>query len=226
MKDTSKTEENYLKIIYKLEVEKRQVVSTNKLAELTQTKPASVSEMLKKLAKRGFIDYQPYKGVKLNEKGLKVGATIVRKHRLWETFLVHELDYEWDEIHEIAEQLEHIESETLINKIDKKLHYPKFDPHGDPIPNKQLHVVKNDGITLKKGKPGEKYFITGIKNNSQEFIQTLKRLNIKPGTEIKYIDSDVFDNSIQLLIDGRREMISDKISSNIYIKSSANHIKF
>jgi DtxR family transcriptional regulator, Mn-dependent transcriptional regulator len=128
------SEENYLKAIYHLSKEEDESVSTNALAERLETTAASVSDMLKKLAKKELIEYKKYQGVNISEKGKRVALQIIRKHRLWEVFLVEKLSFNWDEVHEIAEQLEHIDSPTLVKRLDEFLGYPKFDPHGDPIP--------------------------------------------------------------------------------------------
>src|SRR5688572_3663166 len=131
----SHTEENYLKAIFKLLEKEKGEVSTNAIAEKVNTKAASVTDMLKKLADKKLINYKKYQGVTLTAKGEKIAINIIRKHRLWEVFLVEKLKYKWDEIHDIAEQLEHIQSDSLIDRIDSFLNYPKFDPHGDPIPD-------------------------------------------------------------------------------------------
>ena len=131
---TSLAEENYLKIIYRLSESNPNEISTNAVSEMTQTKAASVSDMLRKLSEKGWVNYQKYQGVRLTEDGQKIALSIVRKHRLWEVFLVEKMQFNWDEVHEIAEQLEHIESDELIDKLDAFLGFPKVDPHGDPIP--------------------------------------------------------------------------------------------
>jgi len=131
------TEENYLKVIHRLSEATSEDISTNAVAELMQTKAASVTDMLRKLADKGWVNYQKYQGVRLSPAGEKIALSIVRKHRLWEVFLVDKMGFNWDEVHEIAEQLEHIESDELVQKLDAYLGFPKTDPHGDPIPNKE-----------------------------------------------------------------------------------------
>lgn len=196
----SKTEENYLKIIFRLEKEFRKKVTTGLLAKETGTKPPSVTEMLKKLEAHGWVSYQPYKGVKLTPNGEKVGAQITRQHRLWETFLVQFLDYDWSEIHELAEELEHVNSPSIIQRIDQKLNYPKYDPHGDPIPNTKGLVQPRNDQTLYDIKPGTKCEVAGVKDQSEDFLSMLNRMDILPGTSIKVIDRDVFDNSLRIQV--------------------------
>ena len=131
----SRAEENYLKAIYKLSRVQMNDVSTKAIGELLQIKPPTVSDMLKKLAVKKLANYEKYKGVSLTQKGELHALKVIRKHRLWETFLVEKLDFTWDKVHDIAEQLEHIHSTDLVNRLDKFLNFPKFDPHGDPIPD-------------------------------------------------------------------------------------------
>ena len=129
------SEENYLKTIYHLTTSLSTEISTNAIAEMMETKASSVTDMLKKLAEKDLVHYKKYQGVFLTPKGKLAAKMIVRKHRLWEVFLVEKLDFSWDEVHEVAEQLEHIQSKKLIDKLDQFLEYPSIDPHGDPIPN-------------------------------------------------------------------------------------------
>ncbi|MDZ7612318.1 MAG: metal-dependent transcriptional regulator [Flavobacteriaceae bacterium] len=132
----SPSEENYLKAIYALQCDQGSPISTNLISEKICTKASSVTDMLKKLSAKNLVDYQKYQGVFLTDQGMKHALKVLRKHRLWEFFLVEKLNYKWEEVHVIAEQLEHINSESLVDNLDAFLGYPKFDPHGDPIPDK------------------------------------------------------------------------------------------
>lgn len=196
------TEENYLKIIFHLQEEdKSTMVSTNALAAATQTKAASVSDMLKKLADKNYIDYIKYQGVLLTLSGKKLALQTIRKHRLWEVFLVEKLGFEWNEIHEIAEELEHIDSEKLTEKLDVFLGKPKFDPHGDPIPDAEgnMTIVKDE--LLSEAEIGKTYKVTSVKEDGAAFLKHLDKINIKLGTIITINEINEFDKSIHALIE-------------------------
>ena len=214
----TKSEENYIKEIYTLEQIHRTDVNTNLIAERTETKASSVTDMLKKLAKKELLIYQKYKGVKLNGKGKKIALSVVRKHRLWETFLFEKLNFSWDEIHDIAEQLEHIHSEKLTNQLDAFLGFPKVDPHGEPIPdiNGDFSIV--DTICLGKLEIGETGIFVEVKDDSEKFLKYLTKNNITIGTRIKIVDKEEFDNSIKIEIDKEQFNISENVIKNLYLK--------
>ena len=164
------SEENYLKIIYHLSYEENTEVTTNAIAEAMQTKASSVTDMLKKLHEKGWVTHIKYQGVSLTDEGKKCALFVIRKHRLWEVFLVEKLHFSWDEIHEVAEQLEHIQFDKLVEELDKFLLYPEKDPHGDPIPNREgnMPIMKNELLSLlNKGERGQ---CVGVKNTSKEFF--------------------------------------------------------
>jgi DtxR family Mn-dependent transcriptional regulator len=214
----SYTEENYLKAIYKLIELENGSVSTNAIAEKVSTKAATVTDMLKKLAEKKLINYQKYQGVTLTNKGEKVALNIIRKHRLWEMFLVEKLNFKWDEVHDVAEQLEHINSEKLIEQIDKFLDYPKTDPHGDPIPD------ANGKLQIQKSKPLSAYTIndtcimTGVVDHSASFLQYLDKMNLSLGFEIKIKDITSFDKSLQITVNKRNTFfISHDVAKNILV---------
>jgi DtxR family Mn-dependent transcriptional regulator len=211
------TEENYLKAIYKLVEQAGDVVSTNAIAEKISTKAASVTDMLKKLSDKKLIHYQKYQGVRLTKKGEKVALTIIRKHRLWEMFLVEHLDFKWDEVHEIAEQLEHINSDKLIERIDKFLNYPKTDPHGDPIPdsNGKLQIQKSH--PLSKFKKNDICIMTGVVDHSPPFLQYLDKWGITLGNEIKIKDVVEFDRSLNITVNKQNIFISNDVAKNILV---------
>ena len=166
----SQAEENYLKAIYSLELEHDKGVSTNLIAEKMLTKASSVTDMIRKLSEKSLVDYVKYKGVHLTEEGHKVAVSTIRKHRLWESFLVKKLGFKWDEVHDIAEQLEHIKSEALVNRLDEFLGFPKVDPHGDPIPDRDGYIYKQDQVQLSTLKPTDKALITAVKDSSDDFL--------------------------------------------------------
>ncbi|HSH64991.1 MAG TPA: metal-dependent transcriptional regulator, partial [Bacteroidia bacterium] len=182
------TEENYLKAIYKLIERKGDVVTTNAIAESIKTKAASVTDMLKKLADKKLIHYQKYQGVTLTEKGEKVALSIIRKHRLWEMFLVEKLEFRWDEVHDVAEQLEHINSDKLVEQLDKFLNFPKTDPHGDPIPDAKGKLKTPKSFPLSKFNKNDNCLITGVIDHSPAFLQFLDNSGISLGDEIKVLD--------------------------------------
>ncbi|MES2592609.1 MAG: metal-dependent transcriptional regulator [Bacteroidota bacterium] len=210
------TEENYLKAIYKLIEQEGETVTTNAIAEKMSTKPASVTDMLKKLADKKLINYQKYQGVTLTSKGEKIALTIIRKHRLWEMFLVEKLDFKWDEVHDVAEQLEHINSDKLIEQIDKFLCYPKVDPHGDPIPDAKGKVNIQKSHLLSKFNKNDVCIMTGVVDHSTAFLQYLDKCGLALGNEIKIKDIVEFDHSLQITINkGSTTFISNDVAKNI-----------
>lgn len=214
------SEENYLKIIYHLSQERQEEVTTNAIAEAMQTKASSVTDMLKKLHEKGWVDHKKYQGVSLTEEGEKNALFIIRKHRLWEVFLVEKLHFSWDEVHEVAEQLEHIQSDKLIEELDKFLLYPEKDPHGDPIPDKRgnMPIFKSELLSLlKKGESGQ---CIGVKNTSKEFLQYLNKMEISIGKNIQVTEIHPFDNSIEIQLDNKKINISAMVAANIYVKKN------
>ena len=212
------SEENYLKTIYHLTSISDSAISTNAIAEKMETKASSVTDMLKKLAEKDLINYIKYQGVSLTEKGQLAAKMIVRKHRLWECFLVEKLDFSWDEVHDIAEQLEHIKSEKLINKLDDFLGNPTEDPHGDPIPDANGRIVKIDKRLLSELEKNQAGICVGVKDTSSDFLQYLDKQEIALGSQIQILEKESFDSSYRILVGSREIMISNKIASNIYIQ--------
>lgn len=213
------TEENYLKAIYKIsETNDAEEVSTNEIANTLSTKAASVTDMLKKLSDKKLIDYKKYQGVKLTNKGQKVAISIIRKHRLWELFLVDKLKFKWDEVHDIAEQLEHIQSDELIDKLDEYLSYPKYDPHGDPIPTKNGVFKGPKMIDLYEMPVGFKGNISGVSDHSPVFLKYLEKIGIALGVQIKVEDKNQFDNSFWISI-GKSDpvFISKEVAKNLLV---------
>jgi len=214
----SQSEENYLKAIYHLGITSVNGVSTNAIAKKLSTKASSVTDMIKKLADKNVLIYKKYQGVKLTEEGKKTAALIVRKHRLWEVFLVEKLNFNWDEVHDVAEQLEHIKSSKLINEIDALLGFPKFDPHGDPIPdtNGNLHLIEKKLLsTLHINETG---ICIGVKDSSASFLQFLDKQQIALGQEVEVLEKEDFDDSMTIKINNKKMTVSNKIANNLYIQ--------
>lgn len=214
------TEENYLKAIYKLSGGSEEA-STNAISEELQTKAASVTDMLKKLADKKLIHYERYKGVSLTEKGRDIAVTVVRKHRLWEVFLSDHLHFGWDEVHEIAEQLEHIQSDALIDRLDNFLGNPKYDPHGDPIPDKEGKFHKDKFIQLSEAEDNRFYIMTGVSDHTSEFLKMLEKLGLNIGVAFRVKEIMNYDGSIEISFDtapDKAVFLSNKVVSNITVK--------
>lgn len=212
------SEENYLKVIYHLSNLSPKGVNTNAIAAMLDTKASSVTDMLKKLSEKDWIHYQKYQGVSLTDKGKFNAKIIVRKHRLWEVFLVEKLGFAWDEVHEVAEELEHIKSEKLINQLDQFLNFPRFDPHGDPIPNAKGEIKKIEKQLLSEIEVGRTITCVGVKDTSVDFLQYLNKQNISLGTKMKVIDKEPFDGTLKIEVNIIVLVISDKIANNLYVK--------
>jgi DtxR family Mn-dependent transcriptional regulator len=212
------SEENYLKAIYHLTTSSEAEVSTNAIAEMMETKASSVTDMLKKLSEKDLINYKKYQGVSLTENGKLAAKMIVRKHRLWEVFLVDKLDFSWDEVHDIAEQLEHIKSEQLINKLDDFLGNPTEDPHGDPIPDAQGRIIKVEKQLLSELNEKQVGICVGVKDTSSEFLQYLDKQEIALGSKIECVSKESFDLSLKIKVNERELTISNKIASNLFVK--------
>lgn len=213
----TQSEENYLKAIYHLGKQGGSAVSTNAIAEKMHTKASSVTDMLKKLADKELVDYKKYQGVCLTKKGKIVAANVIRKHRLWEVFLVEKLKFSWDEVHDIAEQLEHIKSEKLINEIDAFLEFPSHDPHGDPIPDRHGNIVKNNSVNLLEIKIGDEGVLAHVKDSSDIFLKYLNKNNLALGDKIKVIDIEPFDSSIKIEVKAKQIIISKNVAKNLFI---------
>lgn len=213
-------EENYLKAVYHLEGSTKKEVSTNAIAEQMETKPSSVTDMIQKLADKNVLEYRKYKGAKLTEEGKKIAASVIRKHRLWEVFLVEKLNFHWDEVHDIAEQLEHIQSDDLINRLDKFLGSPDFDPHGDPIPDKNGKMKKTEKKLLSELDKKQRGVCVGVKESSPEYLQYLDKKNISIGTKIHVLGKEFFDGSMVIQVGRDQFFISKKIAENLYVQTN------
>ena len=212
------TTEDYLKAIFKLSGPSKKGVSTNSVAEELSTKASSVSDMVKKLADKKLVHYIKYQGTTLTIEGEKIALRVIRKHRLWEVFLVEKLKFGWDEIHEIAEQLEHIKSPKLIDKLDEHLGFPKNDPHGDPIPTKNGEFPALKKFRLNELNVGEKSILIGVSEDSKEFLRYLDGISLKLGSEIEILDYFKFDKSIKVKVNKTTELtFSELVAQNLNI---------
>jgi DtxR family Mn-dependent transcriptional regulator len=209
-------EENYLKAIYHLSLNDLNV-STNQIAAALNTKAASVTDMLKKLADKELINYEKYQGVTLTAAGEKIALHIIRKHRLWEYFLVEKLNFKWDEVHEMAEELEHISSVELIDRLDKFMDYPKHDPHGDPIPDRDGNYKKYELKPIASLNVNESGVISGVRDHSPAFLQYLERQQLTIGKKIKVTDIIEYDNSMILQVENTATHISREVAKNLLI---------
>ena len=215
----TQSEENYLKAIYSLSEDQKESISTNLLAEKMSTKPSSVTDMVKKLSEKDLISYQKYQGCELTAIGKKTALQIIRKHRLWEVFLVNKLNFGWDEVHEIAEQLEHIQSTKLTDHLEEYLGFPKVDPHGDPIPDKNGVFEKvNKSIALSDVSLHIEGIVVGVEDGSAGFFQFLKRYEIGLGTEVKVLEKFDFDLSVLVFINGKEISFSSVVANKIFIQ--------
>jgi len=214
----TKSEENYLKTIFHLSGNEDSGVSTNSIATAMESKPSSVTDMIQKLADKNLVVYKKYQGVSLTEEGKKMAINVVRKHRLWEFFLVEKLNFSWDEVHYIAEQLEHINSEKLIDRLDEFLDFPTEDPHGDPIPNQKGELPKLKRKLLSDAPLHKNLVCVGVKDTSSEFLQYLDKKKIGLGTILQIKEKENFDNSMKLLVENSEIIISQMVSNNIFVK--------
>ncbi len=213
----SLTEENYLKAIYNL-VNENDEVSVNDLSRQLNIKMPSVNSMIKKFADKKWVKYESYKPIKLTESGKKEASLIVRKHRLTEMFLVEKMGFGWENVHEIAEQLEHIHSEVFFDKMDEILNYPKVDPHGEPIPDKDGNVIQPDLKKLSKCKENDRVELASVTTSSEEFLSFLNKRNLSLGTEIKVLQREDFDQSMKVFYYDQEENFSKTVCDRLLVK--------
>ncbi|MGB3005801.1 MAG: metal-dependent transcriptional regulator [Chitinophagaceae bacterium] len=212
------TEENYLKSLLKITFDNgSEEVGTNELANILVVKPATVNDMLKKLKEKGLVDYEKYGKITLTTEGKKNAIEVLRKHRLWETFLFEKFEFSWDEIHEVAEQLEHIQSTKLIDKLDKFLDYPEFDPHGDPIPNKKGEIKVHFKKTLADVGVGNSCRMVAVKENSSSFLQYVVKVGLGINNEIKVLSKQEYDALLLIEVNGVKSSVSQKFAENIFV---------
>lgn len=218
MKKISQTEENYLKAIFSVSESKGKAASTNEISKEIQISAASVTDMFKRLSEKGLINYKKHKGVKLTKKGNQHATKLVRKHRLWEVFLVEKLNFDWGEVHDIAEELEHINSDELINRLDKYLNFPKFDPHGDPIPDADGIFEIRSQILLTELKLNTRGIVVGVQEHSTKFLEYLDRMNLGLGSSLTILERFDFDQSMRVKIDKKEHTLSAKVAQNIFLQ--------
>ncbi len=210
--------ENYLKNIYKLSSNEGKV-TTSSLSEKLQISPASVSEMIKKLAEEGTLTHTPYKGVELTEEGKLLALRIIRKHRLWEMFLVKVLHFGWDEIDNEAERFEHIMSDKMEEKIDHVLGHPSIDPHGDPIPTKNGEIHCSMSYPLNEAQEGSTVRVLRVSDSNSEMLHYVSSIGISLNKEIRVKQKMNFDNSMLVKIDNKEINISSTIASSIFVEN-------
>ena len=214
----TRSEENYLKAIYHLRQSVDTSISTNAIAGQMNTKPSSVTDMMKKLSDKGLIVYRKYKGVTLTQDGAVAALSILRKHRLWEVFLVEKLDFARSDVREIAEQLEHIKSEQLIDRLDRHLGFPQVDLHGNPIPSKDGDYKKYVKKLLSEIAVGSEGVCVGVKESSVAFLNFLDKKGIALGDKIALLDKEEFDGSLHIRVKDSPMHISNQIACNLYIE--------
>ena len=214
----STAEENYIKAIWRLQQADNNV-TTNELSAELQTKPASVTDMLKRLSEKKLLHYAPYYGVTLTAEGKKLALSIIRKHRLWEYFLVEKLQFEWDAVHDIAEELEHVSSPELIERLDAFLGYPKADPHGDPIPDSKGRMTSTSNVTLQQLPEAQQAIVTGVGDQSSSLLELLRQKNIGIGTKLEIKQRHAFDGSVEIKIRNQALInLSEQLAKNIFVK--------
>lgn len=217
--EISYTEENYLKAIFKISERDGKPASTNAISSEMNTSAASVTDMVKRLSDKELIHYERYRGVTLTEEGEHIATHLIRKHRLWEVFLVDKLQFTWDEVHEIAEQLEHIKSHGLVERLDEFLGFPKFDPHGDPIPDADGNFAFRKQVLLCELKNGEEGLVVGVQDHTTAFLQYLDRMELVLGTPVRVLEYFEYDDSMRVHINGERELVlSKKVCQNLFIQ--------
>lgn len=215
----TQTEENYLKAIFHLseEIPDKKDAGTNELALHLNVKPATVNDMLKKLKEKKLISYEKYGKITMTKTGRNRALEIVRKHRLWETFLCEKLDFSWDEVHEVAEQLEHIQSPKLIEQLDLFLGHPQFDPHGDSIPNAKGELINMAKKLLADVPEGKWCKVVAIRDDSAQFLQYVAKVGLKMNLKLKVVSREGFDGSMEIMVEEKRVSVSQKFAENIFV---------
>ena len=211
--------EDYLKAIFHLIYEDEiQRVGTNQLAEQLQISPASVSVMIKKMKNKGLVDYQKYGKIALTDSGYEIALKLIRKHRLWETFLHRYMNFSWDEVHDVAHQLEHINSPKLIRELDNFMGNPKRDPHGDIIPGENGDFIVPTKKSLAELNTGDRCRLVSVKDNSAVFLKYVTQLGLALSSEIMVVEIREFDGSMLISYDRKKENVSKKFAESIYVE--------
>ena len=213
----SLNEENYLKAIFHL-IDKDDTFTVNELSKMLNIKMPSVNSMMKKFSQKNWVIYESYKPIKVTALGEKEAAHVVRKHRLTEMFLVKKMGFGWEVVHEIAEQLEHIHSEIFFDKMDELLNYPKVDPHGEPIPDKQGNIIQQNLTKLSECKAGETVILSAVIDSSDEFLTYLNHRNLSLNSELKILEVEKFDQSMKIEFSGKTETLSEMVCDKILVQ--------
>lgn len=221
----TRVEEDYIKNIYYLEEEKEGMVTTNSIAKTMKIKASSASDMIQRLMTKGMVNYKKYQGVTLTIKGKQQALNLIKKHRLWETFLSVKLNFSWEEVHDLAEQLEHIQSEELTNKLNDFLDYPMFDPHGEPIPGNYKGIKTKKQWKLSKVNVAQEYIIESIKKPDKTFLEYLNKINLKIGSVIFVRNIETYNNSMEIELENKNYFLTKEVTENIYVILKENHIK-
>ena len=216
---TTQAEENYLKAIFKIAEKESSPALTNAIAAAMQTSAASVTDMLKRLSDKQLLTYEKYRGVMLTPEGHALATALIRKHRLWEVFLVDKLGFAWDEVHDFAEQLEHVQGDALVQRLDAFLNHPRFDPHGDPIPDAEGRWNYRPQVPLTELQPGQRGIVTGVGEHSTPFLQYLDQLGLALGPALEVLERIAYDQSVRILIGEREVVLSDKVCQNLFLKT-------
>ena len=214
------SEENYLKTLYKLNNKQVKKVNNIALAKELGLNPATVLEMVRKLASKKLVKVLADKSIQLTESGKRTALLIIRKHRLWEVFLTEKLKYAWNEVHELAEQLEHVESEDMTDRLEAFLDYPAFDPHGDPIPDRNGNIKSKTSVSLALAAQGKNYLVVNLADTSDSFLDYLGKLNIKPGSKLKLVEHNQYDNSSTIQVQKKIIQLSEKAAKNVLVQQA------
>ena len=221
MEILTQAEENYLKAVFKITENDDKAASTNAIAAMMTTSAASVTDMLKRLAGKGLLHYEKHRGVVLSERGGELATNLVRKHRLWEVFLVKMLDFSWDKVHDIAEQLEHVQSDELVERLDGFLDRPQFDPHGDPIPDANGKMTMRKQILLSSLDPEDQAVLVGVQESTTTFLQYLDKMRLSLGTKFQVVERFGYDGSMKIvLIEGEEITLSPKVCENLFVQKT------
>lgn len=221
MESLTQAEENYLKAVFKIGENDSKAASTNAIAGILSTTAASVSDMLKRLAGKGLLHYEKHRGATLTEKGSELATNLVRKHRLWEVFLVKTLHFSWDEVHEIAEQLEHVQSDELIARLDTFLDKPQFDPHGDPIPDAEGNFAMRKQVPLPALSIGDRAVVVGVQESSAAFLKYLDKIKLGLGARVRVLERFEYDGTLKIELNSNEEItISHKVSENLFVQKT------
>lgn len=219
MEYLTQAEENYLKAVFKITENEDKAASTNAIAAMMNTSAASVTDMLKRLAGKGLLNYEKHRGVMLSNRGGELATNLVRRHRLWEVFLVKKLNFSWDQVHDIAEQMEHVQSDELVERLDEFLERPKFDPHGDPIPDANGKIVERKQFLLSSLEVGEHGVLVGVQESTATFLQFLDKLKLSLGAKLRVLERFDYDRSLKVVLNENDQItLSHKVCENLFLQ--------